>query len=105
MARFLLKAPRYTSQEAPYGDLGWVPLSHLQEVARVKLFNRFIIMDAYIWPNVVLHSMLQLNCDFDQLKYKFLSCYIDIFAKCTNIDLYNHVFDTVNLTFNFFFSQ
>ena len=104
MARFLLKAPRYTPREALYGDLGWVPLSQLHELARVKMFNRFIIMDNRRWPNIVLHAMLQLNCDFDKLKYKFLSNCIDIFAKCTDIDLFNHVFDTVNLTFKSSFS-
>ncbi|XP_071943982.1 uncharacterized protein [Antedon mediterranea] len=98
MARFLLKAPRYTPKEALYGDLGWVPLSKLHKLSRVKLFNRFITMDDHRWPNIVLNSMLQLKCDFDRLKYKFLSSCVDIFEKCTDIGFYNNVFDNDSLT-------
>ena len=102
MARFLLKAPRYTPKEALYGDLGWAPLSQLHEVAWSKLFHRFINMDAYRWPNIVLKCMLQLKCDFNDFKYKFLTTCVDIFEKCPDIDFYNHVFNFDNLTFNSF---
>ena len=40
MARFILKAPRYTPRAALYGDLGWVPISTLQDGHRAKFFAR-----------------------------------------------------------------
>ena len=42
MARFILKAPRYTPRAALYGDLGWVPIATLQKGHRTKFFARVL---------------------------------------------------------------
>jgi hypothetical protein len=82
MARYILKAPRNTPSVALYGDLGWQPITSLQDVHRVKYFARLSNLDMHRWPKLMLYALMNLNCDVNQIRYKWLSQIIDALKKC-----------------------
>jgi len=82
MARYILKASRNTPRAALYGDLGWVPISTIQNCFRVKYFARVVDMEAHRWPKLLLNTMISLDTDFSKLRYKFLNCVRSVLSKC-----------------------
>ena len=82
MARHILKAPRNTPRAALYGDLGWVPISTIQNSFRVKYFARILDMEFHRWPKLLMNTMTCLNTVPNKLRYKFLDCVQNILIKC-----------------------
>ena len=87
MARHILKAPRNTPRAALYGDLGWAPISNIQDSFRAKYFARVNNMEHHRWPKLLLNTMLSLKIEPIKLRYKFLNCIYNILMKCdlTNV--------------------
>ena len=83
MARYILKAPRYTPRAALYGDLGWVPIATLQDGHRTKFFARVINLEAHRWPKFLLNTMLSLDINPCKLRYKFMYHIINVLDKCS----------------------
>ena len=95
MARFIFKAPRYTPRATLYGDLGWVPISTLHDISRTKYFARVANLDSHRWPKLPkLLTMLSLNVEPENLRYKFVhnlsnilrNCNIRNIVGCTKMD-------------------
>jgi hypothetical protein len=82
MARHILKAPRNTPRAALYGDLGWAPISTIQDSFRAKYFARVIDMEPHRWPKLLLNTMISLDIDPSKLRYKFMNCIKNILTKC-----------------------
>ena len=80
MARYILKAPRNTSKEALYGDLGWVPIKVSQDALRVKYLDHLLHMDQHRWLNFMLKTILY------RLRYNFLNNIQKTCADC-NFDI------------------
>ena len=82
MARYILKAPRNTPAAALYGDLGWHSITSLQDVHKIKYFARLSNLEMHRWPKLMLNAIMNLNCDADQLRYKWLSITRNALKKC-----------------------
>lgn len=87
MARYILKAPRNTPRAALYGDLGWVPLSTIQNLFRAKYFARVVDMETHRWPKLLLNTMISLGIEPNKLRYKFLNCVQNVLNKCNLNDV------------------
>ena len=85
MARYILKAPRNTSKEALYGDLGWVPIKVSQDALRVKYLDHLLHMDQHRWSNFMLNTILNLSEEV-RLRYNFLNNIQKTCADC-NFDI------------------
>ena len=87
MARAILKASRNTPLECLLGDLGWQPISVIQNNLRIKYFNRLRQLDTNRWPNIVFektHSVYIIknrqtsNC----LRWKWYSLIHNVMIEC-----------------------
>ena len=87
MARFILKAPRNTPRAALYGDLGWTPISNLQDCFRAKYFARVVDMEPHRWPKFLLNTMLNMDTELIKFRYKFLYNIHNILNKCNLNDV------------------
>ena len=52
MARCILKASRNTPIDCLLGELGWEPISVVQDKLRIKYFNRLRCMSSHRWPKL-----------------------------------------------------
>ena len=87
MARYIMKAPRNTPRAALYGDLGWLPLSSIQNSFRMKYLARIIDMDMHRWPKLLLNTMMSMDIDPSKLRYKFINCSQNVLNNCNLHDI------------------
>lgn len=82
MARFILKAPRNTPIAALNGELGWQSISSMQDYIRVNYFARVNSMEMNRWPKLLFNTLQSIDCDIDQLRFKWLSSVRCALEKC-----------------------
>lgn len=82
MARYILKAPRNTPGAALLGDLGWFPISSLQNANRIKYFGRLLNLEMHRWPKLMLNTLFSLNCNVDNIRFKWMACIKNVLTKC-----------------------
>jgi hypothetical protein len=87
MARSILKAPRNTPLECLLGDLGWQPITLIQNKLRIKYLNRLRHMHLNRWPKLVFNAMYTVYNDrptskTNSVRWKWLSHIENALVDC-----------------------
>ena len=91
MARYIMKASRITPRTALYGDLGWTSIATIQNSLRIKYMARINEMDMHRWPKLLFYSMINLNCNVNTLRYKFLNSITNLFDMCGSENIIENI--------------
>ena len=95
MARAILKAPRNTPLECLLGDLGWQPISIVQNNLRMKYLDRIRKLPDTRWPNLmfnVMHSLYVIKCksNSNNLRWKWFVHIDHTLGECGMGHLLSH---------------
>ena len=82
MARSILKAPRNMTKEALYAELGWSPLTSVQDRFRIDFFDRLLSMNNDRWPKLLFNVTYHVFREHSNIKWKWYDYMENCFSNC-----------------------